>query len=607
MLPGAGAAAAPTTPTTKPGSAKEAVGNYDSRSAGPARKVLEARSALAAANPSAGVKNLRQELGVQGIVDIDALTGTPRRVTRVDGFLTNASKAAPATIAIDYVRAHTDALGLTASAVDALTLRNSYTDVEGTTHLSFVQQVGGVSFFGNGLKAHVTKDGRLIQLDGSPAGALPARIAEPALVATAARDKAVADTFGASKATVTKSATSGNKLTTFSGGDQAQLVLFQTLTGPRLGWQTITMKEGFLHVIDAQSGRTLFRQSLVANDSGLAWENYPGAAKGGQQNNVNLSAKDWLPNNSPRLAGNVAHVFLDLNDNDLADAGEEVAPSGSKKFNYPFTPFTGASCLPQYVCSWDPNVPFSWQTNAKQNAVQMMFFLGTWHDHLEKAPIGFTRSAGNFEAVDGDAVSANALDGANTAGGLPDGDHIDNANMLTPRTASHRGCRCTCSTSPGRRSRTRTSSSPATRVTRRTSCTTSTPTVCPTGSSWMPTASRRSVLSRPGPWVRPGVTGTAGTSSSMRAWRRTPALRARSWSVSTSSTAGRSVARHWTARSDRLRRSALVARAPALADLPTATSVGSPPDQRFTRTARSGPRRCGTCARLWAARPPSPW
>jgi extracellular elastinolytic metalloproteinase len=432
MLPGAGAAAAPTKPTTKPGSAKETLSNYDSRSAGPARKVLEARSALTAANPSAGVKNLRQELGVQGIVDIDALTGTPRRVTRVDGFLTNASTAAPAKVAIDYVRAHTDAFGLTAGAVDSLTLRNSYQDVEGTTHLSFVQQVGGVSFFGNGLKAHVTADGRLVQVDGSPAGSLPARVAEPTLVATAARDKAVADTFGSSKATVAKSSTSGNKLTTFSDGDQAQLVLFQTLTGPRLGWQTITMKEGYLHVIDAQSGRTLFRQSLVANDSGLAWENYPGAAKGGQQKSVNLSVKDWLPNNSPRLAGNVAHVFLDLNDNDLADAGEEVAPSGSKQFNYPFTPFTGTSCLPQYVCSWDPNVPFSWQTNAKQNAVQMMFFLGTWHDHLEKAPIGFTRSAGNFEAVDGDAVSANALDGANTAGGLPDGNHIDNANMSTP-------------------------------------------------------------------------------------------------------------------------------------------------------------------------------
>jgi hypothetical protein len=70
--------------------------------------------------------------------------------------------------------------------------------------------------------------------------------------------------------------------------------------------------------------------------------------------------------------------------------------------------------------------------NANQNAVQMFYFLGKFHDHLRKAPIGFTRTAGNFEAVDGDAVDGNAIDGANINGGLPDGQHIDNANMSTP-------------------------------------------------------------------------------------------------------------------------------------------------------------------------------
>jgi extracellular elastinolytic metalloproteinase len=61
-----------------------------------------------------------------------------------------------------------------------------------------------------------------------------------------------------------------------------------------------------------------------------------------------------------------------------------------------------------------------------------MYFLGTWHDHLKAAPIGFTRSAGNFEAVDDDAVQAQSDDGANTADGLPDINHVDNANMNTP-------------------------------------------------------------------------------------------------------------------------------------------------------------------------------
>jgi extracellular elastinolytic metalloproteinase len=55
-----------------------------------------------------------------------------------------------------------------------------------------------------------------------------------------------------------------------------------------------------------------------------------------------------------------------------------------------------------------------------------------FHDHLLAAPIGFTRAAGNFETRDGDPVQANDLDGANTDNGLPDGDHVDNANMSTP-------------------------------------------------------------------------------------------------------------------------------------------------------------------------------
>jgi hypothetical protein len=51
---------------------------------------------------------------------------------------------------------------------------------------------------------------------------------------------------------------------------------------------------------------------------------------------------------------------------------------------------------------------------------------------LLAGPIGFTRTADNFEAVDGDAVQGESDDGANTAGGLPDDLHASNANMSTP-------------------------------------------------------------------------------------------------------------------------------------------------------------------------------
>ncbi len=413
-------------------SSGEVMPNYDARNDAASKKTLAARSARLTARPTAGVKTLRRQLGVQGLIDIDPMTGTPRLLGRIDGFLTGKSKQKPAKIVRKYVRTHPDVFGLSHKEVAALKLRKTYKDIAGTRHLSFIQRVAGVPVFGNGLRAHVAKDGRLIQVDGSPLAKLPTQLAAPQLTAGQARQAAVSDVHGSSKAAVRSQAGTPDRRTVFRGGDRASLVAFATLAGVRSAWQTISMEEGYLHVIDAATGRTLYRQNLRASDTGRVWDNYPGAARGGQARPVNFTARGWLPNNSPRLAGNVAHVYKDLNDDDAAQGTEEVPPSGFRRFVYPLTEFTPEACVPEFVCTWDPEVPLSWQTNANQNAVQMFSFLGRFHDHLRAAPIGFTRAAGNFEAVDGDAVEGNAIDGANGPGGVPDGNHVDNANMATP-------------------------------------------------------------------------------------------------------------------------------------------------------------------------------
>ncbi len=405
--------------------------NYDARAALAARPAPAAtKRALAAARPGSAVRELREDLGVQGIVDIDETTGTPRRVARLDGYLTGPNRRKPAAVALDYVKAHSAVFGLGAADIAGLTLRKEYVDVAGVRHLSFTQSVGGVPVFGNGLKAHVAKDGRLIQIDGSPIAALPASAGSASLTAAKAREAAVRDVSGDSAATVR---TSGPRTATFSDGGNARQVVFATPAGPRLAWQTVAMDEGYLHVVDAADGKVLFRQSLVAHDRAHVWENYPGAPKGGTPADVNLNK--WLPLNAPRLEGNVAHVYSDVDDDDVADAAEEVGPAAKRSFAYPFTDFSaqvGPNCSAQFQCSWNPAVPYSWQVNREQNAAQLYYFLGVWHDHLAAAPIGFTRAAGNFEAVDGDAVQGQTMDGADTADGLPDGDHDNNANMSTP-------------------------------------------------------------------------------------------------------------------------------------------------------------------------------
>ncbi|HEX6682285.1 MAG TPA: M36 family metallopeptidase [Candidatus Limnocylindrales bacterium] len=410
---------------------------YDSRKDPAVAKALGARAATLAASPKAGVRQLRQELGNQGIVTIDPLTSTARAVGRLDGFLTGPSRKSPAEIALSYVSGHPDVFGLDTAAVSRLQLRRDYVDIEGTHHLSFIQQAGGVPVFGNGLQANVARNGSLVNVVGSPVSGLPAAASAPALTAEKARSAAVTEiSKDVPEATVTKSA-DARQTAKFSDGDQAALVYFQTPSGLRLAWQTLTTPTSrtmFTHVIDAETGRVLYRQSHVHSDNGLAWDNYPGAPFGGVQQSRNLTRPGWLPNNSPRLAGNVAHVYNDANDDNTAQASEEVAPSGRRSFNFPFQSFNsiGAPCTATFQCSWDPATPNSWQTNRNQNAVQVLYFIGKFHDHLNAAPIGFTRSAGNFEAVDGDAINAEIMDGSNLANGFPDSLHTDNANMATP-------------------------------------------------------------------------------------------------------------------------------------------------------------------------------
>ena len=263
LIPSVGQAVAGTKAAPSSTGA-ETLPDFDARYDAPGvRRVIATREAVLNARPKAGLRTLRNQLGIQGIVDMDGLTATPRRVARVDGFLTGRSAKKPATIALDYVRARPDVFGLSAAEASRLTLRKDYVDIAGTHHLSFVQTVNGVPFFGNGLKAHVAKNGRLIQIDGSNVADVPASFAAPRLSATQAYQAAAEDIFSKAKATAIRTGTDAARTTEFSNGDRAQLVLFKTVGGIRTGWQTVSMDVGYLHVVDAETGKTLFRRNLV--------------------------------------------------------------------------------------------------------------------------------------------------------------------------------------------------------------------------------------------------------------------------------------------------------------------------------------------------------
>ena len=349
-------------------------------------------------------------------------------MAKLDGFLTGPSESDAKDVALDYVRAHADVFRLDADDLAALRLVRDYTDVGGTRHLVWAQTFDGIPAFDNDLRASVTRDGRLLNVMGSPRPDLAVPTVSPRLDAPQALGTALADA-GADAAPPRVSVASGAaRATRFEDGHRAALVLFDTGSDVRLAWRVLAVAEPdevYDTVVDAESGEVLRRASKVAHAVGLAWDYFPGAPAGGGQSERVFTP--WLTPQagSTRLFGPNAHVFADLNDNDVADGGEDIPPGVGGDWNYGFTQF---GCD---ACSWNSGQRRSWRTNLRQNGTQVFYFLNTFHEWLEAPPIGFNANAGNFEA--GDRVRAKVLNGANgpTGGGLPDGEHVNNAFMAT--------------------------------------------------------------------------------------------------------------------------------------------------------------------------------
>lgn len=398
---------------------------------------LDLRSSASAAAVRAQARTLRSsqqrqgsaaELGSDPVLEMDPLTGTPRQVSDRAGLLTGPSTDRPVDVALDYVRANLDTFGLTEGDLSSLTLRRTARDVHGITHLSWGQRVDGIPVFGNGLKAHVARDGSLVSLQGAPVSGLAAEAAavpDPVLSAADGRRAAVADV--------------GARATSTTAADPSDLVYFVTPTGLRLGWSTYTEPasgQAFQHVIDAATGSTLYRHSTVHQDRGdaLVFDHYPGARIGGKQKVVNLFKRGFLPRNATWLRGNYAFVWADVNDDDRVQAAERTKVPGTRRAaQFKLKVFQPTrQCTPAYVCTWDPDVPYSWRANRNQDGTQALYLASVFATYLKRAPIGFTPQMGNFENTGGDPVLLQVLDGAATDGGLPDDDHIDNATMNTP-------------------------------------------------------------------------------------------------------------------------------------------------------------------------------
>ena len=111
LLSGAVQSGAAGGATAKPHRGGPAARTFlDARTAGSSGRLLRARATTLATSPSIAVTKLGHQLGLQGAISIDPLTGTPRMVGRLDGFLTGPSSARARSPW--PVRGHVAAMGL---------------------------------------------------------------------------------------------------------------------------------------------------------------------------------------------------------------------------------------------------------------------------------------------------------------------------------------------------------------------------------------------------------------------------------------------------------------------------------------------------------------
>jgi extracellular elastinolytic metalloproteinase len=361
---------------------------------------------------------LADRLGANGIVDIDPVTGTPRNLGSLDGFLTEPSSRDPHDIVISYVRHHADVFRLTGAEIGDLQQVRRYTDVEGITHLMWRQWHGSLPVVGADLRAAVSSDGRIITIQGAPVADFGRPIARPAI----------------HSARAVQAAGAGIRVT----HARTALALAPVRGGVRLVYRIAGQagaSEFFNATVDAASGRVLERHNMVkAAQAGSVWNYYPSSqpAPPGDplaftRHNVDFGpgGMGWLKSGDTMLDGDNAHVYTDTSDDDFEDNGDKIPADTSASM---FNTFGGTNCSGTYPCSWTKNTT-NWQMNRNQNGGQVFYFINTFHDWLAQPPIGFTPAAGNFEGSD--FVEGQIMNGAATkAPGIPDANHVDNSDFI---------------------------------------------------------------------------------------------------------------------------------------------------------------------------------
>jgi hypothetical protein len=383
------------------------------------------------------VKDLVARTGAGTRVTWDSRFGTPRTIYPAAGQrLSGARDGSAAEAARAFVADNRAAFGLSAADVSAMRVTRDHklTGVD-VTIVNLAQTFNGVTAArGGSIGLSVDSAGRVLS---ATASVTP----DTTVVGSYLLSPALALTKAGAALGVTVTPTAGGEVAgfdTFKTGLVAESyvkkTVFPTADGAMAAYRVLLIEKldkAWDMVVDAKSGKVLYKKSLVQDDSeGTVYPNYPGAPKGGEPVKVNFGPTEQSPKGyvdptgltgiGVTTFGNNADTFKNWSNfiAPLDQANRTVAPTG--QFNFGFPDAWGTS-----KCQ---AVPPSYAQDSDAASTNLFYQHNRIHDEFYS--YGFTENAGNFQVDGGDPIMGLVQAGA-VSGGSPTFTGRDNAYMLT--------------------------------------------------------------------------------------------------------------------------------------------------------------------------------
>ena len=353
----------------------------------------------AGAQPNAAQRALERRLGPQAVVDVDAATGTPRVLARLDGTLTGAASGAPEDVAMSYVRRNLDVLGLTEADLDDAASRPRRRRADGVTEVRWRQAVDGIPAADSELRVNVTDDGRVLNVLGSPAPDLDPDTTPSLTPGEAVR--AVQEDVGVYRALPRDSGPAGaTRATEYADGSEAELTLFKG----GLAWRVLyyaSSTEVYDAFVDAKTGRVLQAHNMVKEAAPALGVGALSGCAAGRDAAAGRPRDARVPDRRRErpvrcrssAPGPTSTTTTTTRMWQSTRARRSLAPAARSTFTFAART-TGTGCSASFPCSWDSTVANSWQANRNQNGVQAFYLANRFRDHLAASPINFTGFSG---------------------------------------------------------------------------------------------------------------------------------------------------------------------------------------------------------------------